>query len=65
VLGAKGKKQIGYPPILTAPINVFGNLLLIPILGAIGAGIVSFISGMAAYIILFRYYNIYTKGKLP
>lgn len=64
-LGAKGKKQIGYPPILTAPINVFGNLLLIPILGAIGAGIASFISTMAAYIILFRYYNIYTKGKLP
>lgn len=64
-LGAKGKKQVGYPPVVTAPINIFGNLLLIPILGAIGAGIVSCISTMAAYIILFRYYNIYTKGKLP
>ena len=60
-LGAKGRKEIGYSPIITAPINIFGNLIFIPIYGAMGAAVVSLISKMAESIILYYYYRRYIK----
>ncbi|MDQ1318320.1 MAG: Polysacc synt protein [Candidatus Poribacteria bacterium] len=63
-LGAKGEWRMGYLAFITTPINLIGNIILIPRYGAYGAAIASAISMLFWYILFLLLYfkNINTRN---
>jgi len=58
-LGARGERRIGYLAFIIAPINTFGNLILVPRYGAFGAAVALAISMALWYVLYLLLYWIH------
>ena len=64
-LGAKGKgKWLKNMSMTAAAVNVLGNVILVPIWGAMGAAIASVLSRLSSYIMYVFYYFKFMKGNI-